>query len=64
MKDPKEAVELLVKTAYGRPATDEELKALTAYVEKRKGREAEAYRQVLWALVTGAGVPVQLLMEL
>ena len=52
MKDPKEAVEFLVKTAYGRPATAEESKALTAYVEKRKGREAEAYRQVLWALVT------------
>lgn len=52
MKEPKEAVEFLVKTAYGRPATAEESKALTAYVEKRKGREAEAYRQVLWALVT------------
>jgi len=52
MTDAKEAVGFLVKTAYGRPATDEELKALAAYVEKRKGREAEAYRQVLWALVT------------
>jgi hypothetical protein len=49
----KEAVEFLVKTAYGRPATESETKALVAYVEKRKGREAEAYRQVLWALVTG-----------
>jgi len=52
MKEPKEAVAFLVKTAYGRPATETELKVLTAYVEKRKGREAEAYRQVLWALVT------------
>jgi hypothetical protein len=50
--EPKEAVEFLVKTAYGRPATAEESSALAAYVEKRKGREAEAYRQVLWALVT------------
>jgi hypothetical protein len=49
----KEAVELLVKTAYGRPATADESKALVAYVEKRKGREADAYKQVLWALVTG-----------
>lgn len=49
----KEAVEFLVKTAYGRPATADETKALVAYVEKRKGREAEAYKQVLWALVTG-----------
>jgi hypothetical protein len=52
MTDPKDVVAFLVKTAYGRPATGDELKALTAYVEKRKGREAEAYRQVLWALVT------------
>jgi hypothetical protein len=52
MTDPKEAVALLVKSAYGRPATDDELQALTAYVEKRKGRETEAYQQVLWALVT------------
>jgi hypothetical protein len=53
LKEPKEVVELLVRTAYGRPATSEETKALVGYVEKRKGREAEAYRQVLWALVTG-----------
>ena len=52
MKEPKEVVEFLVKTAYGRPATADESKALLAYIEKRKGREAEAYRQVLWALVT------------
>lgn len=52
MKEPKEAVEFLVKTAYGRPATADETKALVGYVEKRKGREAEAYKQVMWALVT------------
>jgi hypothetical protein len=50
--DSKQAVEFLVRTAYGRSATAEELKALTDYIEKRKGREPEAYRQVLWALVT------------
>jgi hypothetical protein len=48
----KEVVEFLVRTAYGRPATGTETEALVAYVEKRKGREAEAYKQVLWALVT------------
>ncbi|MBA4065034.1 MAG: hypothetical protein C0501_15235 [Isosphaera sp.] len=53
MADPKEAVGFLVKTAFGRPATAEETDALAAYVGKRKGREADAYRQVLWALVTG-----------
>jgi hypothetical protein len=52
MKDPKEAIHFLVKTAYGRSATADESKALTAYIQKRTGREAEAYKQVLWALVT------------
>jgi hypothetical protein len=52
MTEPKQAVEFLVKTAYGRSATAAESKALVAYVEKRKGREAEAYKQILWALVT------------
>jgi len=53
MKEPKEAAEFLIKTVYGRAATAEEVKAITTYVGKRQGREAEAYRQVIWALVTG-----------
>ena len=52
MTDPRQAVKFLVKSAYGRAATEEESRALTAYVDRRKGREPEAYRQVLWALVT------------
>jgi hypothetical protein len=52
MQDPAEAVAFLVKVVYGRPPTDDERKALVAYVEKRSDRPAEAYRQVLWALVT------------
>jgi hypothetical protein len=52
IKDPKEAVEFLVKTTYGRSTTPEESKALVAYIQKRTGREAEAYKQLLWALVT------------
>lgn len=52
MTDSKHAVEFLVKAAYGRSATAEESKALMAYVARRKGREPEAYRQILWALVT------------
>jgi hypothetical protein len=52
-KDPKEAVALLVRAAYGRPPTDDESAALVDYVRKRPGRESEAYRQVLWALVSG-----------
>ncbi len=53
MKEPKDAVTLLMKTAYGRAPTTEEAKTLVAFVEKRKGHEATAYRHVLWALVTG-----------
>jgi hypothetical protein len=53
MSDPKEAAGLLVKIAYGRAATADEVKALAAFVEKRKGHEVEAYKHVLWALVTG-----------
>jgi hypothetical protein len=53
MKEPKEAVAFLVKAAYGRAPTADEEKALIAFVEKRKGHEAEAYKHVLWALVTG-----------
>jgi len=52
LTDPKETVGFLVKTAYGRPATEAETEALVDYVEKRKGREADAYKQILWALVT------------
>jgi hypothetical protein len=52
IKDSKEAAEFLVKTAYGRSATAEESKAIAVYIQKRPGREADAYRQVLWALVT------------
>ena len=53
MKEPKDAVALLVKAAYGRAPTDEESVAMVGYVTKRAGREVEAYRQILWALVTG-----------
>lgn len=52
IKEPKEVVGFLVKTAYGRAPTDAEEQALVAYVEKRKDRAAEAYKQILWALVT------------
>jgi hypothetical protein len=53
-KDPKAAVTQLVRSAYGRSPTDQELKALTAFVEKRADRPAEAYRQLLWVLVTNS----------
>jgi hypothetical protein len=54
MEDPAAAVALMVRTAYTRPPTAEELEAMTGYVRKRADRQAEAYRQVLWALLTSA----------
>ena len=51
-KDEKAAIALLVKSAYGRPPTDDELKSISAYLQKRSDRPADAYRQVLWVLVT------------
>jgi hypothetical protein len=53
LPDKKDAVALLVRTAYGRGPTEAETRALVAYVEKRSDRLPDAYRQVLWALVTG-----------
>ena len=52
MTEPERAITFLVETTYGRQPTPEELRSLVAYVHKRRGREPEAYRQVLWALVT------------
>ncbi len=51
-KTPADAVTQLVRTTMARPATDAEVQALTAYVDDRKDRLADAHRQVLWALVT------------
>ncbi|HEY3790085.1 MAG TPA: DUF1549 domain-containing protein [Urbifossiella sp.] len=52
IKSENEAVAMLVKSAYGRSPTEEESKALVAYVRNRSDRPAEAFRQVLWVLVT------------
>lgn len=53
VKDPKQAVDLMVKATCGREPTVDERRALVAYIEKRADRPVEAYRQVLWVLVTG-----------
>ncbi|MFO0801248.1 MAG: DUF1549 domain-containing protein [Gemmataceae bacterium] len=53
LADKKAAVALLVRSAYGREPTAAESAALVAYVENRADRLPDAYRQVLWALVTG-----------
>ena len=37
-----------------RPATDEEIKLLGDYLDRRKDRPVEGYRQLVWALLTSA----------
>jgi hypothetical protein len=49
--NPEAAAKLMVQTAYGRPITEKETKAFTAYLAARNDRPAEANRQLLWALV-------------
>ena len=49
--NPVSAAALMVQTAYGRAITDGETKTLTAYLAARSDRPAEAYRQLLWALI-------------
>jgi hypothetical protein len=52
-KDTAAAIDLMVRVVYGRPPSAAESKAFAAYVEKRSDRKPEAYRQLLWVLVTG-----------
>jgi len=54
MKEPRDALTLMAKAVYGRTLSDEELTALAAYVQRRNDRPAEAYKQVLWAMLTSA----------
>ena len=54
MKDPKDALTLMARTVLGRSLGEMELTALGAYVQKRNDRPAEAYKQVLWAMLTSA----------
>lgn len=53
-KSPEEAIDLLVGTVFTRAATAEEKGAMLDYVARRQDRPAEAYRQILWALLTSA----------
>jgi Protein of unknown function (DUF1549)/Protein of unknown function (DUF1553) len=54
LKDAKQAIDLMVRTVLGRPATDEEKQVLAEYIAKRGDRQLDACRQVVWALITGA----------
>ena len=54
LNDPAKAVDLIVRTVLCRPPTADETRALTEYLARRTDRLPEAYRQVVWALVTSA----------
>jgi hypothetical protein len=53
-EDPAKGVELIVRSVLSRPISPDEQKALFEYVSRRTDRLTEAYRQVIWALVSGA----------
>ena len=52
-KEPtsEKRAELAVRTVLARPATAEEIEAIGSYLDRRTDRSAEAYRQVVWALL-------------
>jgi hypothetical protein len=52
--EPNDAIELMYKTAYNRQPTAQERTALMDYLGRRTDRKSEAYKQVLWALLTSA----------
>ncbi|MBY0524494.1 MAG: DUF1549 and DUF1553 domain-containing protein [Gemmataceae bacterium] len=51
IKDEKELVEVAVRNIYARNPTEEEIRVLIAYLQKRQDRPIEASRQMLWALL-------------
>lgn len=53
-KDRTDAIQNMVKSVLSRPATTEEVNAFSVYLESRQDRTPEAYRQILWALVTSS----------
>ncbi|HKA05684.1 MAG TPA: DUF1553 domain-containing protein, partial [Gemmataceae bacterium] len=54
LNDPAKAIDLIVRSVLSRPPTAEEQQALGAYISRRADRPDEAYKQVIWALVSGA----------
>jgi len=52
VKDVPQRAELAVRSVLGRPASADEIRALTDYLQSREDRSAEACQQVIWALLT------------
>jgi Protein of unknown function (DUF1549)/Protein of unknown function (DUF1553) len=52
--DRSKAIDMIVRSVLCRPATQDEQRVLQEYLERRSDRLPEAYRQVIWALVSGS----------
>jgi hypothetical protein len=52
--DDAKAIDLIVRSVQCRPATADEQKVLQEYLSRRGDRKPEAFRQVIWALISGA----------
>jgi hypothetical protein len=53
-KERSEAIEMIVQNIFCRKPTTEEMKSLEEYLAKRSDRLTEAYRQMIWALITSS----------
>ena len=49
---PAEVIDLAVRNVLSRPADDDELRTLGAYLAERTDRPDEARQQLVWALLT------------
>jgi hypothetical protein len=54
LADNAKAVDLIVRSVLSRPPTADEQRVLQEYLGRRSDRLPEAYRQVIWALISGA----------
>lgn len=54
MTNRTEACEQIVQSVFCRKPAPDEVKALTDYLDRRTDRLPDAYRQMLWALITSA----------
>ena len=53
-KTPEQAIEVAYRTAMCRPPSDEEKKAMLDHVAKKRDKAGEAYKQIVWALLSSA----------
>jgi len=47
-------VQRAIKAVYSRPATPEEVQAISAYLDARNDRREDAISQIVWALMTSS----------